>query len=156
MASLLVVSGPSQGDYHPLSTEVTVIGRGQSCNIRIADTLISPRHVQIREDPAGSGHHAKDLGSATGTFINGSRIAAETLLASGNILRIGASRIVFYARNFADSEEAASHYRQHEGQTGGPATAGATGPGAVHPPDLEADDPKPGTKPQKSTSASGA
>ncbi len=54
MASLLIVSGSSAGDYFLLGRGAVVIGRDDDCPIQIVDDAVSRRHLQIRHDEPGN------------------------------------------------------------------------------------------------------
>ncbi|MDC4233974.1 DUF3662 and FHA domain-containing protein [Actinomyces sp. B33] len=81
------------GDRWLLTEPVTVIGRGSESDIVVNDTGVSRRHLEIRITPTGV--IATDLGSTNGTFVEGHRIDAATLL-DGNQIVIGRTRILFW------------------------------------------------------------
>ena len=66
---IVAVSGPLKGTAFPLSPADLIIGKGRSCGIRLDDPLVSTRHCGIAHEE----EHPMlwDLGSATGTFVNG-------------------------------------------------------------------------------------
>ncbi|MBD3689799.1 DUF3662 domain-containing protein [Nanchangia anserum] len=76
-----------------LTEPVTVIGRGSEADIVIHDSGVSRRHLELRITPTGV--IATDLGSTNGTYIEGHRIDAATLL-DGNELTIGRTHILFW------------------------------------------------------------
>ena len=112
MASILVVSGPSQGDYYLLGKQTMVIGRDDTCPIQIVDDLVSRRHAQINTQPGRGTYRMLDLGSANGTFLNDQPITEGVLLDDGDIIRIGETELMFSAIDFADGETAFQHYRK--------------------------------------------
>ncbi|MFV0251999.1 MAG: FhaA domain-containing protein [Beutenbergiaceae bacterium] len=81
------------GQRYLLTGPVTVIGRGSEADIVVDDTGISRRHLEIRITPDGV--VASDLGSTNGTFVEGHRVPAATLV-DGNTLTIGRTRILFW------------------------------------------------------------
>lgn len=81
------------GQQWALTDPVTVIGRGSEADIVISDSGVSRRHLEIRITPHGV--IANDLGSTNGTFVEGHRIKAATLL-DGNELTIGRTHILFW------------------------------------------------------------
>jgi hypothetical protein len=87
---VLVVDGP--GTRHQLSTGRNVIGRGTDADIRLPDTGVSRKHVDIVLD--GGVATAEDLGSTNGTLVNGRRISRQPL-ADGDVIRIGHSVLVY-------------------------------------------------------------
>ncbi|WP_366180709.1 DUF3662 and FHA domain-containing protein [Actinomyces timonensis] len=81
------------GQRYLLTGQVTVIGRGSEADIIVDDSGVSRRHLEIR---LTQGHAiATDLGSTNGTFVEGHRVDAATLL-DGNTLTIGRTRIMFW------------------------------------------------------------
>ncbi|MHC4220566.1 MAG: FHA domain-containing protein, partial [Planctomycetota bacterium] len=48
MASILIVSGSSEGDYYLLGRQTVVVGRDDGCHIQIVDNAVSRKHLQIR------------------------------------------------------------------------------------------------------------
>ena len=113
MASILVVSGPQAGQYHPLGKRTLVLGRDEGCPIQIVDESVSRNHVQIRFDQTDNRYHALDMNSANGVFINDRRITGEASLADGDIIKIGNCELFFSALDFTDKDTAFEHYRQH-------------------------------------------
>lgn len=82
------------GDQRWLLTKpVTVLGRGSEADIILDDTGVSRTHLELKVTP--SGVIATDLGSTNGTFVEGHRIDAATLL-DGNQIRIGRTVIYFW------------------------------------------------------------
>ena len=81
------------GQRYLLTGPVTVIGRGSEADIVVDDSGVSRRHLEIR---LTQGHAiATDLGSTNGTYVEGHRIDAATLL-DGNTLTVGRTRIMFW------------------------------------------------------------
>ena len=70
----------------------TIIGRMDSCDIRILDGLISKQHAEIAFGNAR--WSLRDLGSSNGTVVNGRRIHAVDL-AEGDQIVIGNAHLVF-------------------------------------------------------------
>lgn len=65
---------------------------GRDCSgLNVGDSQVSRRHVALSALPAGLG--VCDLGSTNGTFVNGERIAAPTVIGRGDILRLGQTEI---------------------------------------------------------------
>ena len=111
MATLIVVSGPSEGDHFALDGATTVIGRDAKCPIQIVDEKISRVHMQIRFDQDGRSYHAEDLKSANGVSLNGHPLRDETRLNNGDLLRLGNSKIMFFDRDFPDRKSAFEYYK---------------------------------------------
>lgn len=81
------------GQRYLLTGPVTVVGRGTEADIVVDDSGISRRHLELRVTPAGT--VATDLGSTNGTYVEGHRTEAATLL-DGNTITIGRTRILFW------------------------------------------------------------
>jgi len=80
------------GTRHPLQAPGLVIGRGTEADVRLPDTGVSRKHVDVVvEDGVAV---AEDLGSTNGTLVNGRRITRQPL-ADGDVLRIGHSVLVY-------------------------------------------------------------
>lgn len=86
-AVLVVTSGPLAGRRLELDGEL-VIGR-EGVAVTIEDSELSRRHAAVR--PVMGGFEVEDLGSLNGTFVNGQRISAPTLVAGGDSIKLGQS-----------------------------------------------------------------
>ncbi len=75
--------------------ESIVLGSSADCDVQIDEPGVSPRHAEIRLVDRKS-LLLKDLGSETGTLLNGERVM-ETLLGSGDEIRIGTCRWMLQA-----------------------------------------------------------
>lgn len=120
MPSILVISGPHEGEYFPLGHGTVVAGRDEVCAIQIVDETISRRHLRIRYDRGRSRHLALDLESANGVYVNDHRLDGETALCDGDVLRLGRTELMFSVLDFIDGENAMEHYRrrgEHEKST---------------------------------------
>jgi pSer/pThr/pTyr-binding forkhead associated (FHA) protein len=102
----------SQNEFYSLDQRVYVIGRSENIPIQILDEYVSRKHLQIHFDRHKNCFCALDLGSRYGVFINGSKIAAETVLADDDQIRIGDTTILFTKEDFSDSESAFSHFKK--------------------------------------------
>jgi len=77
----------------PLQEAAVSIGRASDCTIPIKDRYLSRKHAEII---AVDGTWVlKDLGSANGTYLNGSRVEHDQLLKTGDRIRLGDTEIVF-------------------------------------------------------------
>jgi Protein of unknown function (DUF3662)/FHA domain len=90
LTHVLVVDGP--GTRHELTTGRNVIGRGTEADIRLPDTGVSRKHVDVVLD--GGVAMVEDLGSTNGTLVNGRRVS-RLALADGDVIRIGHSVLVY-------------------------------------------------------------
>jgi hypothetical protein len=90
VAHVLVVDGP--GTKHVLEQGSNVLGRGTEADIRLPDTGVSRKHVDVQLH--GSTVAVEDLGSTNGTLVNGRRVGRQEL-ADGDVIRIGHSVLVY-------------------------------------------------------------
>lgn len=81
------------GERYILTGAITVIGRGSVADIQLDDDGVSRKHLELRVTP--NGVIATDLNSTNGSFVEGHRITAATLV-DGNTITIGRTRIMFW------------------------------------------------------------
>jgi pSer/pThr/pTyr-binding forkhead associated (FHA) protein len=91
-AALTVRGGDGSGQVYPLDGRLITLGRGSDADIRLADTGISRRHVQLRWD--GNSYVLEDLRSSNGSFVNGDLVHA-TSLRPGDIVKVGNTSLEF-------------------------------------------------------------
>ncbi len=84
---LVVKAGPNPGSAFDLSKEVTLIGRDITNDISLGDPEVSRQHARLTRTPGG--YVLEDLGSTNGSFVNGERLVAPRVLASGDLLGMG-------------------------------------------------------------------
>lgn len=84
--------GPVLSGVHSLPDEIVRIGRTANNDIVLNDLLVSRRHAEVRNNPAGT--QIVDLGSGNGTFVNGQRVE-QALLAPGALVTIGRHSLRF-------------------------------------------------------------
>jgi hypothetical protein len=87
VAKLIVTSGKSAGRAISLKAGKLLIGRAEDCDIRPLGEEVSRRHCSVVATDAEM--TVEDLKSRNGTYVNGVRIAAKTVVADGDILRVG-------------------------------------------------------------------
>ena len=75
--------------------ESIVLGSSADCDIQLAEAGIAPRHAEICLID-GQSLQLRDLGSESGTLLNGEPVS-ETLLGSGDEIRIGTCRWMLQA-----------------------------------------------------------
>ncbi len=80
----IVGPGACSGRQFPLSGDYMVVGRGPASGIRLEDPHVSRKHAALRR--RGDAIFVEDLGSSSGTFVNGRPVAAAWELKPGDIV----------------------------------------------------------------------
>jgi pSer/pThr/pTyr-binding forkhead associated (FHA) protein/tRNA A-37 threonylcarbamoyl transferase component Bud32 len=89
---LLVAAGRAAGAQLELG-DVLVIGRSASDEGRLGgDAGLSGEHARISRSPKG--YLLEDLGSTSGTFLNGRRVAGPELIRAGDAITVGATTLM--------------------------------------------------------------
>jgi hypothetical protein len=86
------ICGPLTGQNFQLTEDITTIGSVAGNTIVLSDPAVSRKHLGIRRN--GEAYEFADLGSTNGVYINGQRMPRKQL-ASGDVLRVGNTEIVF-------------------------------------------------------------
>ncbi len=76
-----------------LRQPTVTIGRDESCDIVLDDSLVSRQHARLVVGPEGA--VVVDLESRNGVRVNGERIRAPRALAPGDRIRLGTTDMVF-------------------------------------------------------------
>jgi predicted component of type VI protein secretion system len=97
---LILQTGPEAGKEFTLEKAEVFMGRDTNNDIMINDPEISRRHARLIRE--GDDYLYEDLGSTNGTFIQGQRLAAPTLLKHGMILTIGERVMISYMIAMSD------------------------------------------------------
>src|SRR5262245_13472807 len=92
--TLLLERKPLQ--VYDLSEPVIRVGRTPGLEVVIDNVSVSRRQAEIRQD--GAGWVVRDLGSANGTFLNGTRLTADTPLKAGDEISFGKFSLLFDRR----------------------------------------------------------
>ncbi len=71
------------------------VGRLAENDLSLSASWISRRHAMIQRESTNS-YYVIDLGSANGTFVNGTRIITPTKLSSGDIVSFGKTSFTFH------------------------------------------------------------
>ena len=100
-AKLVVLSGALCGEALALNAPQTAIGRDPDNHLSIADQLLSRRHCMV--EAASDGFLLRDLGSANGTYVNGTAVTAR-VLQHGDRIRAGNSLLLFVNSDRVDDE----------------------------------------------------
>ncbi len=82
---------PSQFPLDPNDPAIT-IGR-IDCDIVLDNPQVSRFHAQIDRTP--NGVILRDMGSTNGTFVNGQRVVSPVILNVGDVIQIGAFKLVY-------------------------------------------------------------
>lgn len=90
--TLVVLNGDQKGEVFPLSPDQpTRIGRSAK-GAQLIDPQVSMLHAEVAWE--GDTYWVEDKGSATGTFVNGTRVAEKAIaLKLGSVLRIGETEL---------------------------------------------------------------
>lgn len=101
MSAFLEVWRPEGPDLVPLVGERMTVGRDEQNDVVLArDAQVSRVHAVL--DRLGAGWSVRDVGSSNGTFVNGKRLSTETVLAAGDEVLVGQTRIVMRGTPSAD------------------------------------------------------
>ena len=84
---LVSANGEDAGRETPLQRAKFFIGRADDCHLRPEDDSVARHHcvVLVEEEFIA----IRDMGSKTGTFVNGDRLAGELELKDGDRIRVG-------------------------------------------------------------------
>ena len=86
--SLVVISGTGLARQIPIAFKGIVLGRDDRLGPPFStDEFVSRSHVWVRR--RSDGVEVTDLGSANGTYVNGTRVRAPTRMQDSDVLRIG-------------------------------------------------------------------
>lgn len=95
MSSHLEVSKPSGRELVPLSGQRVTLGKASTNAVSFEhDETVSRLHAVFEN--LGFAWSIRDLGSRNGTYLNGERISSERVLRSGDEVRVGKSRLLFW------------------------------------------------------------
>ena len=94
VAGLRVLSGPRKGEKIETLPANLAIGRGSDNGLVLPDETVSLRHARLTNE--GGQIFVEDLGSSNGTFVEGVRISAKTLVQPGFLLRFGNTKVRYY------------------------------------------------------------
>lgn len=86
-ASLKVIGGKNDGKLIQFQSKKFLVGREQDCHLRPNSDLVSRHHCVFSLDDYAL--RLRDLGSTNGTLVNGRRVRGETILSTGDVVRIG-------------------------------------------------------------------
>ena len=94
MLGLVVLAPPALGTQYVLNEQRdVVIGREGFCDLVLTKRTVSRKHARVFFD--GKRYQLEDMGSAHGTFLNGSRVTRATPLKDGDRINVVDVPIVF-------------------------------------------------------------
>jgi pSer/pThr/pTyr-binding forkhead associated (FHA) protein len=101
MSSHLEIWKPSGRELITLSGQRVTVGQASTNLVSLKhDATVSRLHAVLEN--LGCAWSIRDVGSRNGTYLNGEKIAAERVLRSGDELRVGNSRLIFWEAKQAD------------------------------------------------------
>jgi pSer/pThr/pTyr-binding forkhead associated (FHA) protein len=101
MSSHLEIWKPSGRELITLSGERVTVGKASTNLVSLKhDSTVSRVHAVLEN--LGFAWSVRDVGSRNGTYLNGEKISAERVLRSGDELRVGKSRLIFWEVRQAD------------------------------------------------------
>jgi len=105
MPSHLEIWKPSGRELITLGGERVTVGKSSTNLVSLNhDSTVSRVHAVLEN--LGFAWSIRDVGSRNGTYLNGEKIAAERVLRSGDELRVGKSRLVFWEAKEGDETTA--------------------------------------------------
>lgn len=101
---LAVIDGPDMGQTKQINNGVTVIGRGEDCDLQLTDAKVSRRHAGLITSEGSISLF--DLGSSSGTLLNGTEVEGKEL-DTGSVLKLGNTQLalVAVARKAANADD---------------------------------------------------
>ena len=86
-AWLWVRSGPGAGAQHPVTHTTTLMGSAPEAHVSIPHPQVAPHHASLSRQKEG--FVLQDLGSESGTFVNGHRITVAVWVSPGDVISLG-------------------------------------------------------------------
>lgn len=101
MPSHLEIWKPSGRELFSLDGQRVTIGKSSTNTVALQhDSTVSRLHAVLEN--LGFAWSLRDVGSRNGTYVNGEKITHERVLRSGDEVRVGNSRMVFWEERSAD------------------------------------------------------
>lgn len=89
----LRITGPDGTVHEAVSeAESVIVGSGAQAAVKLLDPRVSNLHVMLKVESTGS-VTAIDLGSESGTQVDGQRVVGPRTLSPGDVLMLGSSRV---------------------------------------------------------------
>jgi uncharacterized RDD family membrane protein YckC len=87
----------------PVGEKVFSIGRDPSNDLVLSDSMVSRRHAIMERK--GESYAIRDNNSSNGTMVNGDRVVGDQELRDGDLIAIGAARLLFQDADGVDESE---------------------------------------------------
>ncbi|MFO0668626.1 MAG: sigma 54-interacting transcriptional regulator [Polyangiaceae bacterium] len=117
-ADVEVTTGPDAPHACPVTPTGIVVGTGFASDLRLTDSQVSRRHVELCAEARGV--RVRDLGSRNGTYLAGARVT-EVVLEKDAVLRVGQTELT--VRLGADPVEVVLSPRERFGEAIGASVA---------------------------------
>ena len=91
-STIFVLGGRDVGRSFDIEGEA-VLGRDDSCQVKLVDRSISRKHARVFHD--GLDWVVEDLGSSNGTFLKGAKIEGPQSIGLGDEIGLGKFSIIF-------------------------------------------------------------
>ena len=89
---LIVLRGPSLGDFFALEGDALVLGSDPfRADVVVRDVEVSPKHAWIVREPECGSYVLRDLGAGEDTAVNGEALEGERALSDGDRIFVGDS-----------------------------------------------------------------
>src|SRR5262249_13345792 len=99
-AYLVGMRGAIVGRRMAVGATPVTIGRDRTCHFSDPnDAGLAPQHARVVATPGG--FVVEDLGSGTGTFVNGAGVAGPTAIGNGDVVTAGGLALAFEQRQAA-------------------------------------------------------
>ena len=111
MPRLIVRGAGRPNRIFEIEGKVITIGRSSENHLQIDDLNRSRHHCEIHE-AAGGAYELVDKDSRNGLFVNGRRVEEDAILRDGDVIKIGASAIIYTLEDTPDVENVLDTYRK--------------------------------------------
>lgn len=112
VAWIRLIVGRNEGREWVVDSAQTVIGRSETANVPLfGDSAIAPQHASITRN--GPEYMLNDLGSPSGTYLNGQRITQSPLF-HGAMIQVGGYRLEFLMKVGVAPQSAADLLRAQQ------------------------------------------
>ena len=88
---LFVIGGVDRGRSMLLHDGDNILGRSRAADFVLGDRSVSQQHACVHVGPRGI--VIADLGSATGTAVNGRAVTEDVRITSGDVITLGSVRL---------------------------------------------------------------